>query len=69
MQPSRSNLALQVTGRDHSNNPMSSTSENLEASVALGKKGKELFKQLIDAAIYLVVNSTGLNIFLFIQSH
>jgi hypothetical protein len=33
-----------------------------------GKKGKALFKRLIEAAISLVVNSTGLNIFLFIQS-
>jgi hypothetical protein len=40
----------------------------LEASVAVGEKGKALFKWLIEAAICLVVNYTGLTIFLFIQS-
>jgi hypothetical protein len=29
-----------------------------EASIAVGKKGKALFKWLIEAAICLVVNST-----------
>jgi hypothetical protein len=59
-------LGPQVAGRDHSKSPISSISENLEASVAVGKKGKALFKRLIHAAICLVVHSTGLNIFLFI---
>jgi hypothetical protein len=40
---------------------------NLDASIPVGKRGKVLFKKLIDAAICMVVDSESLNIFLFIQ--
>jgi hypothetical protein len=39
--------------------PNKFNSENLEASVAVGKKGKAFFRWLIEAAICLVLNSTG----------
>ena len=68
MYPFKSNFVLQTGGSDHSKRPTISASENFEARVPPGNKGRQLLIQVIAAAVFCVLRSDGLKKFLVIQS-